>query len=348
MTIHDELAPALQALAIHSWNSFSFAGGELIVMPPALQPAPQYALPQAPGAAHTAPHWPLATGIQATLYNECYVKRFPRRGPSEDGGAPSETPFAQALSSNNLTQNRWDLNWRIYAVGQNGQLFLQKGEFQHTAMPGEYISQGAPLQPGAYVNLWIQRESAQAQPGFYFVYSETPTDAWDEFELLRYYFHATAKSAPALIRYWTGELNRFRVPFRLKTLTEVTQYTRTDAMVLYFARRYHPLAARLALQMPADVADGLRPETPLFARTLRPGVGIAEDPNTGESFGMHRCRLTAEGILDAWATGLQTVDARLRAIEARFRAAQLNLDRPHLSPGSSDLEDVPEKVDFNL
>jgi HopA1 effector protein family len=347
MSIRDELAPALQALVVHSWNSYSFAGGEPVVMPPTLQ-QPQPPIQQTPGNSPTAPEWPLTAGIQAALYSECYVKRFPHRAPPDDGSTQSATPFVQALSSNNLTQYRWDLNWRIYALGQNGQLFLQKGEFQHSAMPGEYVSQGAPLQPGAFVNLWMQKESSQTQPGFYFVYGETPSDVWDEFELLRYYFHATAKSAPALIRYWTDELNRFRVPFRLKTLTEVTHYTRTDAMVLYFARRYHPLAARLALQMPADVAGGLRPETPLFARALRPGVGIAEDPNTGESFGMHRCRLTAEGILDAWATGLQTVDARLRAIEARFRAAQLNLDRPHLSPGSSDLEDIPEEVDFNL
>jgi hypothetical protein len=344
MTIRDELAPVLEALAIHSWNSFSFAGGQPVVMPP----SPQHTVPQtAVGGAPTTPQWPLAAGIQATLYNECYVKRFPRRSPAEDATQP-DPAFAQALSSNNLTQNRWDLNWRIYAVGLNGQLYLQKGEFQHTAMAGEYISQGTPLQPGSQVDLWIRRESFQAQTGFYFVYSETPTDTWDEFELLRYYFHATPKSVPALLRYWTTELNRLRVPFRLKTLTEVTHYTRADAMVLYFARRYHPLAARLALGMPEDVAEGLRPETPLFARTLRPGVGIAEDPNNGESFGMHRCRLTAEGVLDAWAAGLQTVDARLRAIEARFRASQLDLDRPHLSPGSSELEDIPEEVDFNL
>jgi len=344
MTIRDELAPILQALAIHSWNSFSFAGGQPVVMPP----NPQQSFPQTVGAvAQTTQQWPLTAGIQTTLYNECYVKRFPRRAPTEDATQP-DPAFAQSLSNNNLTQNRWDLNWRIYAVGQNGQLYLQKGEFQHTAMAGEYISQGTPLQPGSQVDLWIRRESFQAQPGFYFVYSETPTDTWDEFELLRYYFHATPKSVPALLRYWTTELNRFRVPFRLKTLTEATHYTRADAMVLYFARRYHPLAARLALHMPEEVAGGLRAETPLFARTLRPGVGIAEDPNNGESFGMHRCRLTAEGVLDAWAAGVQTVDARLRAIEARFRAAQLDLDRPHLSPGSSELEDVAEEVDFAL
>lgn len=340
MTIRDELAPVLQALTIHSWNSFSFNGGQPVVLPPNPQQA------QTAGAAQATPQLPLTSGIQATLYNECYVKRFP--GPAEHAATHADPGFAQTLSSNNLTQNRWDLNWRIYAVGQNGQLYLQKGEFQHSAMPGEYISQGTPLQPGSQVDLWIRRESFQAQPGFYFVYSETPTDSWDEFDLLRYYFHATPESVPALLRYWTTELNRLHVPFRLKTLTDPTHYSRADAMVLYFARRYHPLAARLALGMPEEVAAGLRPETPLFARTLRPGIGIAEDPNNGESFGMHRCRLTAEGVLDAWAAGLQTMDARLHAIEARFRTAQLDLDRPHLSPGSSELEDVPAEVDFNL
>jgi hypothetical protein len=119
-------------------------------------------------------------------------------------------------------------------------------------------------------------------------------------------------------------------------------------MVLYFARRYYALASRLALALPDGVTQHLRPEVPLFSRELRPGIGIAEEPNTGESFGMHRCRMTAEGVLDAWAAGDQTVNGRLHAIQARFRAAGFDLDRPHLGPRSADFDKVDEEIDFDL
>jgi hypothetical protein len=98
--------------------------------------------------------------------------------------------------------------------------------------------------------------------------------------------------------------------------------------------------------MPPEVAAALRPATPLFTLPLAPGIGLAEDPNTGESFGMHRCRLTAEGIVDAWSRGEQSGAARLAAIAAAFTRAGCDLDRPYLSPASADLEPPPARVEF--
>jgi HopA1 effector protein family len=69
---------------------------------------------------------------------------------------------------------------------------------------------------------------------------------------------------------------------------------------------------------------------------------VAVDPGTGESYGTHRCRLAAEGIVDAWHAGSQDVLARLEAVAARFAAAGLDLGRPYLGPGGADLFDVLE------
>jgi hypothetical protein len=85
----------------------------------------------------------------------------------------------------------------------------------------------------------------------------------------------------------------------------------------------------------------------LFTRALRPGVGLAEEPNTGESFGMNRCRLVAEGIADAWRRGDQSLPGREAAIAARFTAAGCDLSRPHLSPDSADLPEIAQEVDFS-
>jgi hypothetical protein len=81
----------------------------------------------------------------------------------------------------------------------------------------------------------------------------------------------------------------------------------------------------------------LRDSVPLFTKKLRNGVGLAEEPNTGESFGMHRCRLTAEGIVEAWYRGDQTIQGRMQAVNARFAFNNLKLEKPYLNPGSQDL-----------
>jgi HopA1 effector protein family len=79
-------------------------------------------------------------------------------------------------------------------------------------MPGEYVSSGIPgmaPQIGQTVSLRVRQEANGVQPGFYFVYSETPTDRWDEFSLLRFYFSINPEGAPPLLEYLTTRLNRY-------------------------------------------------------------------------------------------------------------------------------------------
>jgi hypothetical protein len=68
--------------------------------------------------------------------------------------------------------------------------------------------------------------------------------------------------------------------------------------------------------------------TPLFALRLAPGVSLAEDPGNGESFGMHRCRLAAQGVWAAWRDGMRGADARLSAVETAFAQAGVDPARP--------------------
>jgi len=106
------------------------------------------------------------------------------------------------------------------------------------------------------------------------------------------------------------------------------------------------LSLRIVRDLPLTVTDQMLFSTPLFSWQLQPGIGVAEDPNTGESFGMHRCRLTAEGIVDAWQRGDQSPEGRIRAIAARFTQNGCKLELPHLGAGSVDLDDVPREVEF--
>ena len=218
-----------------------------------------------------------------------------------------------------------------------------------SAYPGFYVhgdGMSAAHRLGGTVNLLMPRESFDLQPGFYVAFGETVPDQYDDCSLLRIYFNTQAQGAPLLLEIFTRELNRFAAPFRMKCPVAPSHYDRSDAVVLYVPRRYFHLAAHFASQV--KDAEWLRPDVPLFTKELAAGIAVADDPGSGESFGMHRCRLLAQGMIDAWQDDKQTVAARLAAIRTRFIQNGLSLDRPYLNPHSRDIFELPSAVDLAI
>jgi hypothetical protein len=330
----------LEAITIVSPAVILFRGETIAVTPGPVQPIP--GMPS-----HPLPQMPLERELQGLLYARCYSHRLEDTTPEPPYA--SDPTYVQRLTAANRSQARFESGWTVYTAAPNGLVYLQKGDRQRSAQPGEYLTSGPPGMPpqqGSMVTVSVPRDSAISQPGFYFLYGETLSDLWDDHHLLRFYFHATADSAPGVLEYLTLELNRFQVPFRMKALIEPVMYTRTDAIVLYLARRHQQIAIRIMQRMPGEIAAQLRPSTPLFTLPLAPGIGLAEEPNTGESFGMHRCRLVSEALVQAWKTGDQSVDGRLAAIDAHFTRAGFDLDLPYLSLASTDLELPVASVEF--
>ena len=183
-----------------------------------------------------------------------------------------------------------------------------------------------------------RRESGGTQqPGFYVANGERPAPTGADSRLTRIYWHVAEEGAVTLTRAVTARLNRYQVPFRFKTLAFSGAYTRADAAVLYFAARYYQIVARLLPAIREEVRPHLRPATPLLTWRLYDGVGLAEDPGTGESFGMSRSRLIAQAIGDAYARGQQSEEARMAELALQFERIGLALDRPHLRAGNADI-----------
>jgi hypothetical protein len=74
----------------------------------------------------------------------------------------------------------------------------------------------------------------------------------------------------------------------------------------------------------------------MFTKPLAPGLGLAEDPGGGLSFGQSRCRVVAEGLYRCQAEGAADLDARLRVVAGVMRERGLDPLRPWLEPGSAD------------
>jgi len=246
--------------------------------------------------------------------------------------------FAQSLSQANASHEHWDPGWVIYQFGANGQVFVHKGDRQRIAMPGAFISDAAPgmaPQIGTSVSLRAPSGSFGVQQGYYFAFGETLDEIADQLSMVRFYFNCDADGAVPLLAALTSELNRFQVPFQAKAPVSPALYDRTDAIVLYVAVRFFAVTARIIALARERIT--VAPYVPLFTKQLWPGIGIAVEPGTGESFGSHRCRLAAEGIVDAWRDGKQDIPARLAAAAARFAAAGLDLAHPYLGAGWVDV-----------
>ncbi|MGH9694430.1 MAG: T3SS effector HopA1 family protein [Bryobacteraceae bacterium] len=174
-----------------------------------------------------------------------------------------------------------------------------------------------------------------AQPGWYMA-SGRPEPAGTKW--LRLYWHVNPAGALLLTRLATGILNRLLVPFRLKVLLD-TSIARRDAAVLYL-----PLGQWMAgrdivgpVSRELDEMDALGAATPLFTKTLRPGVGLAEDPRTGLSFGMHRSALVARSLARSYVAGHAEEEQQWSGLSAEFAREGLSLDRPYLNAASRDV-----------
>ncbi|MGJ5897293.1 T3SS effector HopA1 family protein [Streptomyces niveiscabiei] len=151
--------------------------------------------------------------------------------------------------------------------------------------------------------------------------------------VLRLYLHVPdAGAAPAV---WGAVLRRLEgegLPYRAKILSHPDRYPRRDAMVVYVtddaARAVDTVAG-----IPLDLADPVSP----FTRALAPGLSLAWDPapRAGAarqpSFGQHRARACADGLVDHARYGIPVAEALARALRAAGADPALphrNLDSP--------------------
>ena len=275
----------------------------------------------------------LAASLETRLYSLCYSREM---SLSADTGYPLPDPddnLAMLLSAANQTRERWDWGWKIIQTMPDGSLHAQKESASRLLWPGEYepMEAGAAVTPAAWVRAFLAKEDLRSQPGFYIAQPERTLTYEDHQFLVRFYWNVHSEGAPDLLAEITGRFNRLRVPFQFKTLRYRNQYDRGDAAVLFVTSRQAGIACRLGAEIHRRMTKRLRPGVPLFTRRLAPGLGFAENPSNGESFGMHRCRLLAESIQNAWEKGSQSPSERIAEFRSRFEAEGLSAATPYLS-----------------
>lgn len=254
--------------------------------------------------------------------------------------AYTDSEFIKQLHQANHSRQSYEKSWRIYHIGADGRVSVHKGNRSRVAFPGEYVRNkftGDPPKLGDIVDLLVYPSSLELSPGFYFAFGQRLSDQFDEYALVRIYFHVEAEGAIQLLRVLSQSLNQYRVPYRFKCLNSPSEFKRADAAVLYVSKRYFTIVSQVLEDIYPELEGYLRVEIPMFCYPFKLGIGIADDSGTNESFGKQRCRLLARSLVEMWEKEIDDLDQRFEFLQKQFLDSGVSIHLPFMKKGASDI-----------
>jgi hypothetical protein len=280
----------------------------------------------------------LLHALRQGLYRDFYCQGA--AAPANAGTAAAVTAlradFVESLSAANFGSGTHQPGWRVRSF-EDGQTIVNRGGLSLWIPSADVISDAGAGTEVAQVGIPWPKEVRNLSPGFYMAIGNNWLNTDATSEIVRLYWHVRSDGAAHLLRAATRVLNDAHLSFRLKVINHPARYTRCDPGVLYFNKHDSPQVMRHAAKIYHKLSAFIELATPVFTKRLAPGLGLAEDPGDGDSFGMHRCGLLANGVIRALAKDRPTPQRRMEVIEQVFAESGISLDRPHLNPGSVDL-----------
>jgi hypothetical protein len=327
------LREALAATAWHSAIQFSWFGVVSADVPEHVRPILQ-------GRPDVARLY-LRDTLSNRLYEDFYQAGRARPSPSPYAGslrAQGSPEFVNELSAANMGSGTRQTGWLVTDVrrfdGGEIELSIRREELTLRAMPAETVWAGDGLPGiGDEVDLRMPKELPAISPGFYTVLSDEPYSARGR-QVVRMYWNLYPWGAKTLVQEITTRLNRAGLPFRLKLVNHPDRYTRCDAAVLYVLEDHLADALPLLAKTCEEVRADLKMPVPALTKWIAPGIGLAEDPPDGDSFGQSRCRLLAEGMVRGWELGTKSIEERFAVVVETFKEAGIDPERPYRNPGS--------------
>ncbi|MBD2451456.1 hypothetical protein H6G76_30910 [Nostoc sp. FACHB-152] len=246
--------------------------------------------------------------------------------------------FYDRLHNSNTGEGYFDPGWQVLRQESDNSLAVTKGGLTLHIEREQHLQ---PTEQSATVgdSVAIRMPKNLVQNGFYMAVSNAGPDTHQK--TVRVYFNLTPYGAIALMESLTRQLNQIRIPFAFKVLYNPSDYGRYDSGVLYFEKSNYEVIRQVLISVYAENQLHFRTEVPLFTKLLAPGLALAEEPDCKfaavESFGMNRCQIVANGLLEALATGDESPETRMAFIRQHFSVLGIDWQRAYLNANSEDI-----------
>lgn len=314
------LQAAIDAVGILSPTRFTWLGAPFDLPEPVRRLAPPEGLRAA-----------LIQAVQWRLYADFFtsggpIRPRPRAARVDDGG------FARMLSAANTGQGATENGW-AFAGTDGGRFMVERLGLRLWAERAEVVFSGPdPPRIGDPVSVRMANEAPRLSPGFYMTLSDVGLDPERPRLLDRYYIHVRPESAARCIAETTRRLNAVGLPFRLKVLDDPVSFERCDTAVLSLQRRQRTEGLHHVRALHALLRDELEEGVPALTLRMGPGLGFAEDPGDGVSFGAQRCGLIASALVEAHEQGVDGPGERMDVVRAHLGRAGTTPEAPYLGP----------------
>lgn len=297
----------------------------------------------------------LRESLTGTLYSHFYCKTPLSHDFSRLHDVKEADSFIQNLSQSNHSTRQPDRNWRIYHLDQSGNAYAEKnGKLRpviaNTFQPSQYclpqagaangdagVGARVGLQVNQRIDFFRQGESTNAQPAFYYIHSDEYMETSSP--QVRFYWHLKPEGAARLVDKISSSFNNYKVPFNFKCLNHPELYNRYDSAVLYLEKRHAGFAMELINSFYDSIADQLNEGCPSFTLPLKKGLAFADDPGNGQSFGMHRCQILSQALIDIYqeqaaAKAPLSANQKFAIAEATLKDNGVELNKIYLNPNS--------------
>ena len=249
--------------------------------------------------------------------------------------------FYNRIHTSNSGQGYFEPGWSILKEESDGSLVVTKGGLRlHIERDLHLQSDEQAAVVGDTVAIKMPKN--RVQNGFYVSVGNTRANLHqEESVLVRVYFNLTPDGAVGVMGDLTQQLNEQNIPFDFKVLYNPQDYQRHDSGVLYFDKSNYQQVHRILQQVYQEHQSHFKAEVPLFTLQLAPGLALAEEPDQKfaerESFGMNRCQIIANGLLEAKDRGKNSLDEKMQCILEQFSLSGVDLDRTYLNTDSKNI-----------
>ncbi|HEY4659515.1 MAG TPA: T3SS effector HopA1 family protein [Gemmatimonadaceae bacterium] len=277
------------------------------------------------------------TLLGQTLYSalHCRLPGDAPPNPARSGDRKGALDFAQRLSDANCGTGTWQSGWTVRSIAADGQVVAEIFDLSFWVSPSDVRAASGPVEAGCPVQVRVPKEYRQLHSGFYTALGDADEDL-ESSPSVRVYWNVHPGGAVALTAQLTAALNESRVPFLLKVADDPGSFARCDSAVLYLPRARYRATVPLLAATHRRLREFMRAPLSAFVKRLAHGLGAADDPGDGSSFGEHRCRLVAATLARPEAALATSVGERLDAVRTALRRDGYDPAALFLNPGSAD------------
>jgi hypothetical protein len=268
----------------------------------------------------------------------------PHKSLEENYNVGIDGDFYEQLHQNNHGIGHYDSSWEVLRLEPDQSIAVTKNDLTLYVEPECYLkSSKKSVKPGDLIAIWMPKN--RLHNGCYVAVSnlgqERKITSEANLGVGRIYFNFTPLGAIVLMDTLTQKLNNANIPFSFEVLYNPGSYGRYDAGTLHFERQDYPVIHKILQAAYTQHQSYFHPEIPLFTKFLAPGLSLSEEPNqkfaAQESFGMNRCQIVANALLEAWEKGKNAIEERIQIIDKHFAQHLIDVQRPYLNPSSEDI-----------